>query len=1101
MRVVNSADATLKILPPLLHRMGLLLKPFKARVAAILRPFRSWFRISDFTVCLMGAFLGLGLGLILLRGFVFSPGVATFWDFAWPYSSHMYPMHYLWNEFNQSPLLVNTTLGLQWVYLFPAEIAQRLLFVFLFIVMGLSMFFATFKLTAPRHTTARIPLIASTLATLFFVLNPIVCMRMHHWFTVWFYAFLPLLLYLSYSAFRDIHSLKTVGFVKRSIWIALILLLMSTSIRMPDYLPFLLLAFLAGFSRPYWDYLKRSALLLGLTVVTYAAFSAVWIIPIAMGAFDANEDYLLSRWVVYFYSTNTRLLDSLSLQTPVFWGPMYLFVPISESLVPLWKACTFAVPAIAFSSLLFRRSKLIIWLALFALVFVFLGKGTNPPFGGFYDWLVFDSPVLSSFGNLFREPQKWLIPIAFCYAIMVGFTVSYLLGWIKDRIKWSILIKFLFVVIVAALLLVPLVAGYPLLSGDLGGFMKPKQLSQGTWELTSWMQGEETDYKMVDWPQTQKWGSPRPTPPRGSFFGEFVPLGYILLHDTVFRYASPSTARIGELLSAVNIGYIVVCTGCGGNVQGMVNILSQQQDVEMAGEFKHYKVYRSEPGPSLIQASEHSMIAVGGLEHLLSLTAVDAYELAEFPVVFLDQVGGGIDHISNADFVVSNLGNLDLYLAPLESEYMIRPAEAIDSNIGSKWIKASTEPIQHGYWHERVRYGMQQNWQTDYGEGLVLTSGQASMDMQFDIEDSGYYNILIRYFQSGSGSRGISVSMDGEIVEYVATESLINAFLWKDLGSFHLAGGEHTLTLKNVRGFNAVNLFAVVPHQELEGYIQQVDTMVADKRIIYIWEAESALNFSKAQSSRDYGGNASNGEVLNLTKPDSRAWRDIEVLRDDEYRLGVRLYGSATVRIDDYTIQLNSPQLDFVYLDPIYLEKGAHSIEVGAAGGQGCDLDVVWLFSTESGGETVEDIFSGDEGSVQVLEYEKLNPTKYRARVSSSEPFMLSFGETYYRLWSASVNGKEYPSVPVNSVANGFWIDDEGELEITIEYKAQRWFYWGSIISGVSLFCALAFLVVVWGRKRWQWLRNTRIGNIQNAARANVERLGRKMRSGNSVPE
>jgi len=1099
MREGSPANTALKILIPVFYRMGLFLKPIESRVTAVVRLIRPWFRISNFSICLMGALLGLGLSLILLRGFIFAPGVATFWDFAWPYSSHIYPLHYLWNEFTQTPLLVNTVLGLQWVYLFPAEIAQRLLFIFIFTVMGLSMFFATYKLTAPRHATARVPLIASTLATLFFVLNPVVCMRTQHWFILWFYAFLPLLLYLSYSAFRDIHSLQRLDFLKRAIWIALVLLLMSTSIRMPDYLPFLLLAFLTGFSRPYRDYLKRSTLLLGLTAVIYVVFSAVWIVPIAMGSFNASENFLLSRRVVYFYSTNTGLLESLSLQTPVFWGPMYMFVNTSESLVPLWKACTFAVPAIAFGSLLFRRSKLIIWLVLFALVFIFLGKGTNPPFGGFYDWLVFDSPALSSFGNIFRTPQKWLVPLAFCYSLMVGFTVSYLLGWVRDRIRWSILVKFLFVLIVAALVAVPLVAGYPLLSGDLGGFMRPKQLSQDTVELTRWMEGEETDYKMIDWPQTQKWGSPRPVPPRGSFFGEFIPMGYIFLQDAVFRYSSPNTARIGELFSAVNIGYIVVCTGCGGNAPGVIQILNKQQDVEIVKEFKYYKVYKSDAGSSQIEASEHSMIALGGLEHLLSLTAIDAYELAEFPVIFLDQVGGGSDYISTADFVVSNLGNLDLYLAPLEREYTIRPAEAVDSNLGTKWIKASTEPIQHGWWHDRIRYGVEQNWQHDYREGLVLTSGQASMDMQFEIEDPGDYNILIRYFQSGSGSSGISASVDGEIVGYVATESLITAFVWKDLGSFHLAEGEHTLTLQNVRGFNAVNLFAVVPHQKLEGYIQQVDNMVVDKRIIYIWEAESALNFSKAKSSRDYGGNASNGEVLNLSKPDSRAWRDFEVLRDDEYRLGVRLSGSATVRIDDHALSLYSPQLDFVYLDPAYLEKGAHSIEVSADGGHGCDLDVVWLFSTESGGETIEGIFSVDEGSVQVLEYEKINPTKYQARVSAPEPFMLSFGETHYRLWTASVNGKEYPSVPINSIANGFWIDDEGELEITIEYKAQRWFYWGVIISGVSLFCALAFLLWIWKRRKWQWLQRPNVSNIKNASRLTFASIRRKSVKDNEV--
>jgi hypothetical protein len=78
---------------------------------------------------------------------------------------------------------------------------------------------------------------------------------------------------------------------------------------------------------------------------------------------------------------------------------------------------------------------------------------------------------------------------------------------------------------------------------------------------------------------------------------------------------------------------------------------------------------------------------------------------------------------------------------------------------------------------------------------------------------------------------------------------------------------------------------------------------------------------------------------------------------------------------------------------------------------------------------------------------------------------MLSFAETYYRLWEASANGREYPSVAINSVVNGFWIEDEGELEITIEFSTQRMFYYGSTISGISIATALAFLL-------WNWRKN-----------------------------
>jgi hypothetical protein len=214
----------------------------------------------------------------------------------------------------------------------------------------------------------------------------------------------------------------------------------------------------------------------------------------------------------------------------------------------------------------------------------------------------------------------------------------------------------------------------------------------------------------------------------------------------------------------------------------------------------------------------------------------------------------------------------------------------------------------------------------------------------------------------------------------------------------------------------------------------------------------------------EYGGEASNGAVVRIADG-SRVWRNIEVIRSGEYMMAVRLDGSAGVSIDGDVASVSSSGLGFEYTGPVYLDKGSHTIEVSAQGGQ-TDLDVVWLYSAENGAEGVEDIFKTDGVTAEVVEYEKVNPTKYKVRVSASAPFMLALGEVYNGLWAADVNGREYPSIPLNSIANGFWIEDEGELEITIEFKPQRWFYSGAIISLIGLIGILAFVMWRWRRKK-----------------------------------
>ena len=79
---------------------------------------------------------------------------------------------------------------------------------------------------------------------------------------------------------------------------------------------------------------------------------------------------------------------------------------------------------------------------------------------------------------------------------------------------------------------------------------------------------------------------------------------------------------------------------------------------------------------------------------------------------------------------------------------------------------------------------------------------------------------------------------------------------------------------------------------------------------------------------------------------------------------------------------------------------------------------------------------------------------------------MLALAEAYDPLWVAKVNRKEYRSLPLYSVINGFWIKETGDLEITIEYKPQRWFYYGAGISAASFLGVLGYMAWGWKKRK-----------------------------------
>jgi len=1043
----------LAVFTHLIRRLMALVRVGMGLFLRLLRPLKVGWRVSNVTVCLMGAVLGLGAGLIFLRGFIFSPGLAQYFDLQWWYSSRQYPMHYMWGEFIQAPEFINHVLRYPLIYLFPAEVSERLVYLFIFTVMGLSMFFAAYKLTARRHSTAKVPLIAATLATLFFVMNPIVCVRMWNYLVLWFYAFMPLLLYFSYIAFRDIGSFKRIDFFKKAIPVALVLFLMSATPRMPLFFPIFGLAFLAGVSRPYWEYIKRSALFSLVTMVLYVAFSAFWVVPIAMGADTSPYWYIMARGYLDFVSQFVSMWRMFTLQPTEGVSFLTNIYTATGALEVVWKVCVIATPFIALSALLLRRSKLIVWLALFALAFAFLSKGNSPPFGRFYEWLVFDAPVLSSFGYQFRSPPEWALSLMFCYSMLIGFTASYFLGWIKSRVSSVGLKSGIFAATIIILIAVAMIIGYPLLNGNLSGTMEPKTLNSGWVDFNRWMEDEGSDCKITMCPGPPIWGPPKPMFPHYS--SGMKPAHSPLLPMFLYRALERGyTMRFGELQTPWNARYVVVWAGPFNR---------EQDDLRLIKQFGSIMVYENLAQCAQVEASKQSVVVLGGVDMMLSLIAIDSYDVVDSSAVFVDQLVENGAYLSTADVVVSSQGNLDLYLSQLDGEYIVAPFDAVDREY-TGWVKATAEDIQLGVWHYYLDIVGLENWQYDYGRYLVRSQSPEPLNMPFEVECDGDYDIVVRCLHSAEGEM-IKLSLDGESVGDVITKDQVTEFRWDNVGTFTLEAGEHMLTLDSTHRLEAVNLFAVLPHGVLEQYEEHVDNVITNKRLAYVWEGETVFNQSWAEISQEYGGEASRGRVLVLSEG-SQTNREVEVARSGNYKMGLRLSGSAVVSIDDEDFSIGSSSLNFAYIGPVYLDKGKHSIGVTPAAGGTCKIDVIWLYSVDDGDEKVEDIFTSDDVPASVLRYEKVDPTKYRVTVNATGPFMMAFAEAYDRLWVARVNGREYKSVPLNSMVNGFWIDEKGELEITIEFKTQQWFYYGVTVTVLSLLAAFGFLLWDYKRRR-----------------------------------
>lgn len=111
----------------------------------------------------------------------------------------------------------------------------------------------------------------------------------------------------------------------------------------------------------------------------------------------------------------------------------------------------------------------------------------------------------------------------------------------------------------------------------------------------------------------------------------------------------------------------------------------------------------------------------------------------------------------------------------------------------------------------------------------------------------------------------------------------------------------------------------------------------------------------------------------------------------------------------------------------------------------------------------------GNESAIN-LNFERISSTKYRVSVkNNSGTFLLVFSELYDKDWKAYINNptesvkfNQIPSenhIIVNGYANGWVVENPGDLEIVIEFWPQKLLYIGLLVSSISITGGLAFIV------------------------------------------
>lgn len=167
---------------------------------------------------------------------------------------------------------------------------------------------------------------------------------------------------------------------------------------------------------------------------------------------------------------------------------------------PLLIAVSYLIPILVFSAILLRpRSKSVLFFTLVAIVFIFIAKGVNAPFGKLHFWLVTRFPL----ARAFRTTWNLSIGANIAYAFLFGVVVAELSSRIGKRTP-----KYALGLIVLIIIFV-FINSWPLLTGDYFKFKWNPPTFGGVeipgdyYELEDYLAEDKADFRFFRLPASE----------------------------------------------------------------------------------------------------------------------------------------------------------------------------------------------------------------------------------------------------------------------------------------------------------------------------------------------------------------------------------------------------------------------------------------------------------------------------------------------------------------------------------------------------------------------------------------------------------------------
>jgi hypothetical protein len=774
------------------------------------------------------------------------------------------------------------TLGLWYLLSFinvTTDLATKIMVITGFFLSSFSFYFSFLLFFKEKFNHPNLQLkLAALVGSLFYAYNVWSFNRVHHWYLWIGYSIFPLFFVSILFSFRNPKNWK---FILLSIFLWSIA---SSTPHMAVFYGITLIAMALIFI--LYRFIKnknnrKQAIRLAIPLVSiiffYSLVNMYWIYPYFLLSKTAGlaPNYEFTQENLDLLSRESNLLNSIRVMA--YWINSDVVKPYEHPLFfQMWMYASFVVPVVAFSSLVIKKSiKYSIIFSGIALVAIFLAMGTQAPIN-YYNVLV-AVPGLSKFAWLFRDPDKLTFFIAFAYSFLIGIFSYKFLSFIRkvrnnDKKKLVIAGAFIFLLVGSISL-----SAYPFYKArmaPLDPVILPKEFDL----LNAYLSSKNPDrVYFVPYPQEEtQWdknGRVASIYQTHSIKPSIESTEYNLAARNYYNFLVSSimenrSKNIGNLIHPLGTSYLIFHDDTWSRTLleynpsnlALLEKMYQLGDIKNVNNIGFYKIFKTNTTDINATAGEvnipsHNLIVSGGLDTFTSLNALPSFNSLDSSIFFLDDTRTKNANVSlqifDALILDGTLSNEELPLSFIDDKYIVAPTSSTSHDDPSNvWSKSGTEDPVNADFHSRLNNLGIANWGFDFGKGLVTTKAMGEnisipiviKDQKESTKSEDTFYLFMRYLKNQKGGL-LKVYFDGKLVGEVDTYDKISTkFVWDKIGSGITAKikGKHTLTLQNVAGFNAVNIFAFVPSYEMDNLNMEASRLLTDKlRIVYLMEAES----------------------------------------------------------------------------------------------------------------------------------------------------------------------------------------------------------------------------------------------------------------------